>query len=138
MNDTKNTTIRENAQVQISHKLFEPGPCYFEGCYRENLVNPAKQQAVQKVQQNFGSSRFAHDPSRKDNYPKSVGLAKFSEKHWDVFGRVQLIRQQRGPDGKDHFYRLDISNAVIRNKVRGITSNEELDRIFDSDAVRED
>lgn len=23
-----------------------------------------------------------HDPSRKDNYPKAVGLAKFAEKHW--------------------------------------------------------
>jgi len=28
--------------------------------------------------------------------------------------------------------------TTIRNKVRGITSNEELDRIFDEDAVRED
>jgi hypothetical protein len=79
-----------------------------------------------------------HDPSRKDNYPKAVGLAKFAEKHWDAFGRIQLIRQQRGPDGKDHFYRLEMSNITIRNKVRGITSNEELDRIFASDAERED
>ena len=47
-----------------------------------------------------------HDPSRKDNYPKAVGLAKFAEKHWDKFGRI--------------------------------ISNEELDRIFDTDAERED
>lgn len=79
-----------------------------------------------------------HDPSRKDNYPKAVGLAKFAEKHWDVFGRIQLIRQQRGPDGRNHFYRLDMSKTPIRNKVRGITSNEELDRIFDESAERED
>ena len=79
-----------------------------------------------------------HDPSRKDNYPKAVGLAKFAEKHWDVFGRIQLIRQQRGPDGRNHFYRLDMSKTLIRNKVRGITSNEELDRIFDENAERED
>lgn len=79
-----------------------------------------------------------HDPSRKDNYPKAVGLAKFAEKHWDKFGRIQLIRQKRGVDGREHFYRLDMEKTTIRNKVRGITSNEELDRIFDEDAVRED
>lgn len=79
-----------------------------------------------------------HDPSRKDNYPKAVGLAKFAEKHWDIFGRIQLIRLKKGVDGREHFYRLDMGKTTIRNKVRGITSNEELDRIFDTDAVRED
>lgn len=79
-----------------------------------------------------------HDPSRKDNYPKAVGLAKFAEKHWDIFGRIQLIRLKKGADGREHFYRLDMEKTTVRNKVRGITSNEELDRIFDTDAVRED
>ena len=79
-----------------------------------------------------------HDPSRKDNYPKAVGLAKFAEKHWDKFGRIQLIRLKKGVDGREHFYRLDMGTTTVRNKVRGITSNEELDRIFDTDAVRED
>jgi type III restriction enzyme len=79
-----------------------------------------------------------HDPSRKDNYPKAVGLAKFAEAHWDKFGRIQLIRQKRGTDGRDHFFRLDMAVTTVRNKVRGVASNEELDRIFDSDAKRED
>lgn len=79
-----------------------------------------------------------HDPSRKDNYPKAVGLARFAEKHWDAYGRIQLIRKQRGPDGQEHFYRLDMSKTAVRNKVRGITSNAELDRIFDEEAQRED
>lgn len=79
-----------------------------------------------------------HDPSRKDNYPKAVGLAKFAEEHWDKFGRIQLIRLKKGVDGREHFYRLDMEKTTIRNKVRGITSNEELDRIFNEDAVRED
>ncbi|MDD3415948.1 MAG: DEAD/DEAH box helicase family protein [Lachnospiraceae bacterium] len=79
-----------------------------------------------------------HDPSRKDNYPKAVGLAKFAEKHWDKFGRIQLIRLKKGVDGREHFYRLDMGKTTVMNKVRGITSNEELDRIFDTDAVRED
>lgn len=67
-----------------------------------------------------------------------MGLAKFADKHWDIFGRIQLIRLKKGVDGGEHFYRLDMGKTTIRNKVRGITSNEELDRIFDTDAERED
>jgi len=78
-----------------------------------------------------------HDPSRKDNYPKAVGLAKFAEQHGEHFGRIQLIRKVKGADRRDHFYRLDMGRLSIRNKVRGITSNTELDRIFDEDAVTE-
>ena len=78
-----------------------------------------------------------HDPSRKDNYPKAVGLAKFAEKHGERFGRIQLIRKAKGADRREHFYRLDMGKLSIRNKVRGVTSNAELDRIFDEDAVTE-
>lgn len=78
-----------------------------------------------------------HDPSRKDNYPKAVGLAKFADKHGDRFGRIQLIRRVR-KFGRDIFYRLDMNKSHIRNKVRGVTSNAELDRIFDEDAVSEE
>lgn len=79
-----------------------------------------------------------HDPSRKDNYPKAVGLAKFAERHNECFGRIELIRKAKGADGREHFYRLDMGKLDIRNKVRGITSNEELDRIFDECAVTDD
>lgn len=78
-----------------------------------------------------------HDFSRKDNYPKAVGLAKFAEKHGEHFGRIQLIRKVKGADRCDHFYRLDMGRLNVRNKVRGVTSNSELDRIFDEDAVAE-
>jgi type III restriction enzyme len=77
-----------------------------------------------------------HDPSRKDNYPKAVGLAKFAETHGESFGRIQLIRKIH-KFGQDNFYRLDMGKLNIRNKVRGITSNSELDRIFDEDAIIE-
>ena len=79
-----------------------------------------------------------HDGSRKDNCLKAVGLAKFAEQHWDKFGRIKLIRQMKGPDNLNHFYRLDMGKAAVRNRVRGITNNSELDRIFEEDAVRED
>jgi len=75
-----------------------------------------------------------HDPSRKDNWPKAVGLARFADNHCDMFGRIQLIRRAKGPDKREHFYRLDMGKVNIRNKVRGITSNEMLDRIFEENA----
>ena len=79
-----------------------------------------------------------HDPSRKDNYPKAVGLAKFAMEHWDKFGRIQLIRKMGGPDGQDHFYRLDMGNSSVRQRVFGLTSNQELDHIFDEDSILEE
>lgn len=79
-----------------------------------------------------------HDPSRKDNYPKAVGLADFAQKHGEYFGRIQLIRKKRGGDGREHFYRLDMRKLSVIKKVRGITSNDALDRIFDEDATTEE
>ena len=75
-----------------------------------------------------------HDSSRDDNAAKAVGLAEFAEKHWDLFGRIQLIRKGKAPDGKDHYYRLDVGDLATRKKVLAVKSNDELDRIFDQDA----
>jgi type III restriction enzyme len=75
-----------------------------------------------------------HDPSLRDNAVKAIGLAEFAEKHWHLFSRIQLIRKKRAPDGKDHYYRLDVGNDTIRRKVLAVSSNDELDRIFDQDA----
>ena len=72
-----------------------------------------------------------HDPSRKDNCPKAIGLAKFAEKHGAAFGRIELIREHPGVDGKKHFYRLDMGKLQVRNKVKAIKSNDELDAIFE-------
>jgi type III restriction enzyme len=79
-----------------------------------------------------------HDSSRNDNVPKTIGLAKFAEKHSDDFGRIQLIRKKKGADNKEHFYRLDMCKLNIRNKVRSVSSDTELDKIFDTDAITED
>jgi type III restriction enzyme len=76
-----------------------------------------------------------HDPSRSDNCEKAKGLAKFAENHWVTFGRIQLIRKIKGPDGVYHYYRLDMSKASTRNKVRAITDNHALDELFKTDAV---
>lgn len=75
-----------------------------------------------------------HDSSRSDNYPKAKGLAEFAKKHSGAYGRIQLIRKMRGNDGAEHYYRLDLSNITVMRKVLAINSNEELDRIFETDA----
>ena len=75
-----------------------------------------------------------HDPSRDDNAAKAVGLAEFAEKHWTLFDRIQLIRKQRAPDGKDHYLRLDVGKEPVRKKVLRITSNDALDLVFDEEA----
>ncbi|MEO7839910.1 MAG: DEAD/DEAH box helicase family protein [Anaerolineales bacterium] len=75
-----------------------------------------------------------HDSSRDDNAAKAVGLAEFAEKHWDLFGRIQLIRKTKASDGKHHYFRLDVGNNATRKKVLAIKSNDELDRIFAEDA----
>jgi len=79
-----------------------------------------------------------HDPSRNDNVSKAIGLARFAEKHSDEFGRIQLIRKKKGADMREHFYRLDMCKLNIRNKVRSVSSDTELDNIFDTDAITED
>jgi type III restriction enzyme len=76
-----------------------------------------------------------HDPSRSDNCEKARGLAKFAENHWSLFGRIQLIRKMKGPDGANHYYRLDMSRASTRNKVRSIVNNHALDELFKTDAI---
>ena len=73
-----------------------------------------------------------HDPSLKDNAVKAVGLAKFADKHWDLFDRVQLIRKKRGADGVERYFRLDVGNEAVRRRVLPVTTNNQLDQIFDS------
>ena len=86
---------------------------------------------VRKVKDGF---RFdilePHDPSRDDNFAKAVGLAEFAEKHSTLFDRIQLIRKQRAPDGKERFYRLDVGKESVRKKVLKVNDNSQLDQVF--------
>lgn len=79
-----------------------------------------------------------HDPSRKDNFPKAVGLAKFAEQHGEHFGRIQLIRKAKGADGREHFFRLDMGKLDVQQRVRSISSNDELDIVFKEYQVTEE
>jgi len=75
-----------------------------------------------------------HDPSLKDNWSKAVGLAEFADSHWRLFGRIQLIRKKTALNGKDSYYRLDMGDEKVRQRVRGVRNNDELDRIFNDEA----
>jgi len=70
-----------------------------------------------------------HDPSRTDNLGKAKGLAEYAE-HYG-FGRIQLIRKTKAPAGGSAFKRLDMSKSEIRTKMKSISTNEELDHLFD-------
>jgi len=75
-----------------------------------------------------------HDPSRKDNAAKAVGLAEFAEKHWALFGRIQMIRKKKAPNGQESYYRLDIGKESVRKRVLAVSSNSELDQLFEQEA----
>ena len=75
-----------------------------------------------------------HDPSLGDNFEKAVGLARFAEKHGAMFGRIQLIRKQSSASS-EHYVRLEINRTVTIRKLLLITSNPQLDALFDSDAA---
>lgn len=70
-----------------------------------------------------------HDPTRTDNVGKAKGLAEYAAEY--DFGRIQLIRKMRKPTGNEGFKRLDMSRSEIRTRIKGVSTNEELDRIFD-------
>jgi type III restriction enzyme len=76
-----------------------------------------------------------HNPNFRDNAAKSVGLAEFAEKHWGLFDRIQLIRKKKGADGMDRYYRLDMGNDVVRQKVLAVTDNNQLDQVFETEAI---
>lgn len=76
-----------------------------------------------------------HDSSRADNCVKAKGMAEFARAHSNAYGRIELIRKLSGADGTNHFYRLDLTNITIQRQVLAITTNEDLDRIFDDYAV---
>ncbi|RST47398.1 DEAD/DEAH box helicase [Variovorax sp. DXTD-1] len=71
-----------------------------------------------------------HDPSLGDNFEKAVGLARFAQKHGALFGRIQLIRKHTNAGG-EHFARLEINQAATIKRLLPMTSNPQLDDLFE-------
>lgn len=73
-----------------------------------------------------------HNPEYKDNLGKAKGFAEYARQNAGV-GRIQLIRMGKDAAGNKRFKRLDMSKSAVRDKVSHAMSNDELDRIFDTD-----
>ncbi len=68
-----------------------------------------------------------HSIELADAPAKAAGLARYAAQHWPRFGRIELIIV----DG-DNTRRLDLTDETIRDKVKGVTSHGELQRLFSS------
>lgn len=66
-----------------------------------------------------------HAPALADSYAKARGLAQFAARHWDQFGRIELIRLV-----DNEIRRLDLANPDHRVNVAAIDSNDALDVLF--------
>lgn len=91
------------------------------------------------IHQGVGGYEFdilePHDPSRKDNISKILGLAEFAQENWHLFRRIELIRKMRGADGVERYYGIDVADEALRRRVLEMTSNAQLDTLFE-DAAR--
>ena len=76
-----------------------------------------------------------HDSSLKDNAVKAVSLAKFAEHYWSLFARIQLIGKKKGTDGVERYFSLDVGNGAVRKIVLAVTTNNQLNQVFDTEAV---
>lgn len=67
-----------------------------------------------------------HTISLADAPAKAAGLAKFAAQHADKFGRIELILLHDKASK-----RLDLTDEVVRNKVKQITLSQQLRQLFD-------
>ena len=67
-----------------------------------------------------------HLLSLDDSPPKAAGLAEYAAKHYDKFGRIELIIVD-----DDKIKRLDLTDESIRNKVKQVTTHAHLRLLFD-------
>ena len=70
------------------------------------------------------------DPHRmdlQDAPPKAAGLARYADKHWREFGRIELIIV----DG-DEIKRLDLTDERVRDRVRGVNDHTHLRQLYES------
>jgi type III restriction enzyme len=67
-----------------------------------------------------------HREDLDDNWKKANGLAKFAERHWNSFGRIEMIRKVGSK-----LKRLNFNDDNVLSNVKAVDSNEHLDTIFD-------
>ena len=66
-----------------------------------------------------------HDPGLPDAPDKAVGLADYARRHGEMFGRIELIIQERG-----ELLRLNVNRESIRDRVRTVRDQAYLLGLF--------
>lgn len=67
-----------------------------------------------------------HDWTREDGPRKAAGLALFAKKHWEQFGRIEIIHV----DEADHLWRLTLSDERTRDVVAAVETTNALLELF--------
>jgi type III restriction enzyme len=66
-----------------------------------------------------------HSISLEDAPAKAAGVARYADKHANDFGRIELIIVQGG-----QLRRIDLSDEVLRAKVRAVQTHAHLRQLF--------
>ncbi len=67
-----------------------------------------------------------HTHSLSDAADKARGLAEYADKHFNLFGRIELIRQVAGK-----LQRVDLRGKGIRDDMKAVSGKDHLDALFD-------
>jgi type III restriction enzyme len=67
-----------------------------------------------------------HTHSLADAADKARGLAEYADKHFNLFGRIELIRQVAGK-----LQRVDLRQKEIRDDMKAVSGKDHLDALFD-------
>ena len=70
------------------------------------------------------------DPHRmdlEDAPAKAAGLARYADKHWHEFGRIELIIVEG-----DEVRRMDLCDERVRDRVRGVNDHTHLRDLYES------
>lgn len=128
-----NRTAAEAMEFSLDELLWEGE---FPEAYRQQVTIVINQKGVAQGRLSRAEeyALFCFNPGVNDNFEKSVGLAKFAEKHGALLGRIPLIRKQSSAGG-EHFARLEINQAATVKKLLLITSNPQFDELFASAAI---
>ena len=69
-----------------------------------------------------------HHTALADAAAKAVGLAQYAAKHADKFGRIELIIIVG-----DKVKRLDLKDEIVREKVKLVTTKEQLEKLYEEE-----
>jgi len=91
-----------------------------KGCYPDFLVLRKEKRGL------VADIVDPHLLSYEDAWQRAVGMARYADKHADGFGRIEMVRVEKGK-----VQRLDLVDEKVRERVLDVTSNAHLRELFD-------